>query len=165
MPVTLIVIAHNVRSAHNIGSLMRTCEGLGIEKLYLTGFSPYPPVKNDTRLPHIAQKAGSMINKTALGAENFLLWERLESCSNLLKVLKKQGYTLTALEQSKDSTPLQLFKPPAKLALLIGNEVKGLEKNLLKLTDEILEIPMRGQKESFNVSSASAMAIYTLLSK
>lgn len=158
----IVVIAHNIRSAHNIGSIFRTCDGLGVNKLYLSGYSPYPLTSNDTRLPHIAAKLTAQINKTALGAEQTVQFEHATNIDQLVAKLKKNGFELYALEQDTKSTPIYAARPAAKTALLLGEEVNGIEPDLLKMVDHILEIPMYGQKESFNVSVATGIALYAL---
>ncbi|HEY4160566.1 MAG TPA: TrmH family RNA methyltransferase [Candidatus Saccharimonadales bacterium] len=157
---TIVVIAHDIRSTHNVGSLLRTCEGLGVSKLYFTGYTPYPPVAHDTRLPHLAEKLGRQIHKTALDAETLVDWEYAPDISMLLDTLKRDGFQLAALEQSSGSTPLQTYQPSANVALLLGREVEGIEPELLAQCDITLEIPMFGHKESFNVVQAAAMALY-----
>jgi tRNA G18 (ribose-2'-O)-methylase SpoU len=160
---SLVVIAHDIRSRHNVGSLLRTAEGLGIDTVYLTGYTPYPLLaEDDRRLPHLAAKETKEIAKTALGAENTQDWARAESVTDLIAKLKADGYTLAALEQTADSTMLPDYAPPAKIALLLGREVEGIEPELLKLTHIALEIPMFGSKESFNVVQAAAIALYHL---
>lgn len=158
----IIVIAHDIRSSHNIGSLLRTADGFGVAKVYLTGYSPYPMQANDTRLPHIARKVTDQIRKTALGAEESTPWEHHSDIHSLLITLKNQGYTIAGLEQDDTSTSLPDFIPPNKIALLLGREVEGIEPELLKLCDNRIEIPMYGQKESFNVTQAAAVAMYSL---
>jgi 23S rRNA (guanosine2251-2'-O)-methyltransferase len=156
----IILIAHNVRSAHNVGSLLRTCEGLGIHRVYLTGYTPYPHTNSDARLPHLSQKIDKQISKTALGAEREDIWQQSPAIEPVLENLRKDGYRIVALEQISTSQALPDFKPPQKLVLLVGREVEGLEESILALCDEALEIPMFGQKESFNVVQAAAMALY-----
>jgi 23S rRNA (guanosine2251-2'-O)-methyltransferase len=157
---TIVLIAHNLRSCHNVGSLLRTAEGLGVSKVYLTGYTPYPVTSGDSRMPHLSAKIHKQISKTALGAEETQPWERLETIDELLPVLREAGYTLAAIEQAADSIPLPSFKPPQKVALLVGREVEGVEQEVLKQMDLALEIPMFGQKESFNVVQAAAMGLY-----
>jgi len=159
---TLVLIAHNLRSAHNVGSLLRTCDGLGVDKVYLTGYTPYPLHTDDARMPHLAQKTDRQIAKTALGAEKFLNWQYLTDVRAVINDLKKQSFAILALEQALGSVKLPGFKPPAKLALIVGREVEGIEPEILVLCDQILEIPMLGSKESFNVVQAAAMALYQL---
>lgn len=156
----IIVIAHNLRSTHNVGSLLRTAEGLGVEKVFLTGYTPYPIQANDERLPHLAAKLHKQIKKTALDAEEQISWQHADSIEPILMDLKQQGYTVAAIEQTADSIELPDFKVPEKLALLVGREVEGIEPEVLALCDHILEIPMFGRKESFNVVQAAAMALY-----
>jgi len=158
--ITLVV--HNVRSAHNVGSILRTADGLGMDKVYLTGYTPHPPSAKDKRLPHMAQKIGRQINKTALGAEETVAWQYEPDIMSAIKKLKDAGYSLAALEQTTEAISIADFKPPAKLALLVGNEVGGLEKAVLGLCDIHLQIPMSGKKESFNVAIAAAIALYHL---
>lgn len=156
----IIVVAHNIRSTHNIGSLFRTCEGFGVEKIILSGYSPYPHTKNDTRLPHIAEKLSSQIHKTALGAETMVPFEYTEVPD--IDALRLHGYRIVGLEQAKKSILLSDYKPREKIALIIGEEVHGIPEEMLELCDDIIEIPMVGQKESFNVSVASGIALYAL---
>lgn len=155
------LIAHNLRSTHNIGSLLRTAEGLGIEKVYLTGYTPYPEGQpNDDRLPHLSTKIHKQIQKTALGAESSQPWQYQTDINSALRDLRKDGYTIAALEQTKQSVTLPAYTPPEKIAIIVGREVEGVEPEVIELTDLQLEIPMAGSKESFNVAQAAAMALY-----
>lgn len=156
----IVLIAHNIRSTHNIGSIFRTCDGFGVKKIILSGYSPYPRIMNDGRLPHIADKLTQQIHKTALGAETMVDFEHQECLD--LDLLKKDGFVIVGLEQDNRSISLKNYTSPKKIALLIGEEVNGLTKDLLKKCDEIIEIPMIGKKESFNVSVATGIALYQL---
>lgn len=156
----IIVIAHNIRSIHNVGSIFRTAEGFGVQKIILSGYTPYPRIENDTRLPHIADKLTAQIHKTALGAEKIVPFTYLETLD--LGTLDLAGYRLIALEQDDQSTNLRDYDPPAKIALLLGEEVHGITPELLAQVDDIVEIPMQGKKESFNVSVAAGIALYAL---
>jgi 23S rRNA (guanosine2251-2'-O)-methyltransferase len=156
----LVLVAHNLRSAHNVGSLLRTAEGLGVGKVWLTGYSPYPLSDEDGRLPHLARKTHNQIAKTALGAEKVVPWQHSEDIETVIADLKSRGFTVAGLEQTPAAVPLPGFKPPAKLAIIVGREVEGLEPEILALCDTVLEIPMPGRKESFNVAAAAAMALY-----
>ena len=158
--VKITVIAHNIRSTFNIGSIFRTADGLGVEEIILSGYSPYPSHPEDTRLPHISSKLTNQIHKTALGAESIVPFRVTKTPP--IDELREAGYRIVALEQSAHSTPLHLYKTPSKIALLIGEEVTGIDPNLLQLSDDIIEIPMLGKKESFNVSVATAIALYQL---
>lgn len=156
----LILIAHNLRSSHNVGSLLRTAEGLGVDQVYLTGYTPYPTAKNDPRMPHLSAKINRQIEKTALGAEITQAWRHIEQIEPLVNDLKHQGYTVAALEQTKSAVELPAYTPPEKLAIIVGREVEGVELEVLALTDLQLVIPMFGSKESYNVVQAAAMALY-----
>jgi len=157
----IIVIAHNIRSTHNIGSIFRTCEGFGVSKIILSGYSPYPRLAVDSRLPHISEKLTLQIHKTALGAEAMISFEHQETPN--FKVLKDDGYTIIGLEQDKRSVMLNDYVKPDKIALLLGEEVHGITNDMLKNCDDLIEIPMVGQKESFNVSVATGIALYALI--
>ena len=156
----IIVIAHNIRSTHNVGAIFRTAEGFGISKIILSGYTPYPQTNSDTRLPHIAEKLTKQISKTALGAEAIVPFEYLELPP--LDDLKTDGYTVIALEQAENSIALAYYSPPQKVALLLGEEVEGITQELLAQCEAIIEIPMVGKKESFNVSVATGIALYAL---
>lgn len=156
----IVIIAHDLRSVHNVGSLLRTAEGLGVSQIYLSGYTPYPKQPDDKRLPHLADKLTRQIHKTALGSELLVNVTYEDSVETILARLKQRGYELAALEQTAASIDLSSFKPPDKLAILIGNEVEGISQSLLAKCDYALEIPMFGKKESFNVVQATAMALY-----
>ncbi|NTW62054.1 RNA methyltransferase [Candidatus Saccharibacteria bacterium] len=156
----IIVIAHNIRSTHNIGSIFRTCEGFGVKKLIISGYSPYPKAPNDSRLPHIYNKLTEQIHKTALGAENMVPF-----CYQPQPDFDKihdDGYSIVGLEQDDSSIVLNKFNKPAKIALLLGEEVHGITADLINQCDYLVEIPMQGKKESFNVSVATGIALYGL---
>ncbi len=156
----IVVIAHNIRSTHNVGSIFRTCEGFGVTQLILSGYTPYPPVPEDTRLPHIIRKLASQIHKTALGAETMVPFTYSDSPP--LADLKNAGYRLVALEQDARSIPLHTYHASGKIALLLGEEVAGVAPELLSACDVIVEIPMAGNKESFNVSVSAGIALFQL---
>lgn len=156
----IVLIAHNIRSTHNIGALFRTAEGFGVSRIILSGYTPYPELPEDSRLPHISSKLTLQIHKTALGAETMVPFI-YEPEPNLAK-LKLEGYRIVGLEQDKRSKLLSTYKSPDKIALLIGEEVEGISPELLNVCEDIIEIPMVGQKESFNVSTAAGIALYQL---
>jgi tRNA G18 (ribose-2'-O)-methylase SpoU len=156
----IILIAHNLRSTHNVGSLLRTAEGLGVQKVILSGYTPHPMRDNDRRLPHIAGKIAKDINKTALGAENLVKWEFHADILPVIAKLKKDGYVVAALEQTDDAHLLHKYHPPNKIVIVLGREVEGIEPEILDACDTALEIPMFGKKESYNVVQAAAMALY-----
>jgi len=159
----IIVIAHNIRSTHNVGAIFRTAEGFGISKIILSGYTPYPRLIKDSRLPHIAEKLTKQISKTALGAESIVPFEYLEQPP--LTELKTAGYRIVALEQAPNSIPMAEYSPSEKTVLLLGEEVEGITAELLAECEDIIEIPMVGKKESFNVSVATGIALYQLTAR
>ena len=156
----IIVIAHNIRSTHNIGAIFRTAEGFGISKIILSGYTPHPKTSQDTRLPHIAEKLHKQIHKTALGAEDIVPFEYQEAPN--LQHLRDAGFRIVGLEQAPTSILLTAYQAPSKIALILGEEVNGIPEPLLLECDDIVEIPMKGIKESFNVSVAAGIALYAL---
>lgn len=160
----IIVIAHNIRSTHNVGAIFRTCEGFGVKKIICSGYTPYPSLTGgETRLPHIAEKLTKKIHKTALGAEAIVPFEHLTSPP--LESLQEDGWRVVGLEQDARSIMLPDYTPPDKVALLLGEEVNGIESDMRQACDDLIEIPMKGTKESFNVSVAAGIALYDLSSK
>ena len=147
----LRVLADNIRSMHNIGSLFRTSDAFRVDKIILCGISGTPPH------PEIA--------KSALGAEESVDWSySADSLSEVMK-LKEEGWTVCVLEQAHESVPLQDFKPSAaqdKLLLVAGNEVNGVDQRIVDMADVVLEIPQEGTKHSLNVSTSAAIALYHL---
>lgn len=156
----IVVIAHNIRSTHNVGAIFRTAEGFGVTKIILSGYTPYPTTPHDLRLPHISDKLTTQIHKTALGAEAMVPFEYSELPP--LQTLKNDGYRIVGLEQADRSINLKDYETPEKVALMIGEEVHGIEQDLLDQCQDIIEIPMVGKKESFNVSVATGIALYQL---
>jgi len=142
------VICDNIRSLENIGSIFRTSDALGINKIFLCGISGTPPHPK--------------ISKTALGAENWIEWEHHRKCWRLVEKLKKEKVLIVALEQTKNSFPCDKFKAKFPLALVIGNEIKGVSKSILKRADKIVYLPMFGKKESLNVSVSFGIAAYEI---
>jgi len=149
MKEQFVTILPNIRSLYNIGSIFRTADAAGIDKIYLTGYSGRPD-----RQPQIA--------KTALGAEKSVAWEYHYHTWQVIEDLKKQGFQIIALEQTKTSIDYRKYKPQQKVALLVGNEKTGLSKQILKRCDKIIHLPMKGQKESLNVAVAFGIISYYL---
>lgn len=156
----IIVIAHNIRSTHNVGAIFRTSEGFGVTKIILSGYTPYPLIAGDSRLPHISRKLTGQIHKTALGAETIVPFEYQETSD--FDKLRADGFTIVGLEQDTRSVMLPDYQPPEKIALLLGEEVEGITDDLREKCDDLIEIPMHGQKESFNVSVAAGIALYAI---
>lgn len=157
----IILIAHNIRSTHNVGSIFRTAEGFGVNKIICSGYTPHPTYQGDTRLPHLSDNITRQIHKTALGAESLVPFEYQESPK--LDALRQAGFTIVGLEQDSSSVLLNVFSTPQKIALILGEEVNGIDDDLRKACDILVEIPMRGKKESFNVSVAAGIALYGIL--
>lgn len=155
----MIAILHNIRSQFNVGSIFRTSDAAGVEKLLLCGITPAP-------LDRFGRPNTKML-KVSLGAENSVAWESIKSTVALLKRLKKDGFTLIALELSPravDYATLRLTPEEAKkTAIILGGEVKGLSPAILAQADHIAQIPMRGTKESLNVAVAYGIMAYALL--
>jgi len=158
----VVLIAHDIRSSHNIGSLARSADGFGVKTIYCTGFTPYINNDADERLPHIQRKIALDIHKTALGAEDTVDIRHRGNLEALIEELRRLGFTIIGLEQSKTSKPLKTFGGSKTLALILGSETTGLTADIIELCDQILEIPMLGDKESLNVSVAGAIAMYEL---
>lgn len=159
----MVSILYNIRSLHNVGSIFRTSDAAGVERLYLCGYTPAPVDKHN--------RPESRLVKTALGAEQYIPWEkiagRIAGTVKLIKRLKEEGYKVLAVEQSGNSVPFHKLKYKKKefnkLALVMGNEVKGLPPSVLKAVDTVIEIPMFGKKESLNVSVAYGIAVYEIV--
>ena len=140
------IIAHNIRSLYNVGTIFRTADALQVSKIFLTGYTGCPPRKE--------------IAKVALGAENIVPWEAVKNISSLFKRLQKDKIKIIALEKTATSLDYLDFVPTFPLALLLGNEVRGVSVSLLKKSDQVISLPMKGTKESLNVGVAMAVASY-----
>lgn len=147
------VVLHNIRSLYNVGSVFRSCDAFGISELLLSGYTPTPP-----RIE---------ISKTAIGAEEFVKWSYRENPMDMFNSLKQKGYTIIGLEQTAESIPLTKFNPSSfdKLCLVMGNEVTGIDDEILHEIDYFVSIPQFGHKHSLNVSVATAVVLYALLEK
>lgn len=150
-----ILILHNIRSNHNVGSIFRTADSVSVSKIFLTGYSATP-------LDRFKKEVKEVV-KTALGAEKTISWEKVKSVTTLIKKLKKEGFQIIAIEQDKKSVDYKKVNPNSKVVFILGNEVDGIEKKILKLSDVIAEIPMSGKKESLNVSVATGVALFRIL--
>ena len=154
----LIAVLDNIRSLYNVGSIFRTADAFSVDKIYLSGYTPAP----------IGEKQKREIHKTALGAEEFIEWEKFGKTWKLLENLKKQGFYIIALETDKKAIDISKFNSrigKKKVVLVVGNEVKGLSKEVLKRCDKIVKIPMLGKKESLNVGVAFGVATFWLAKK
>ena len=148
------LILDNIRSLENIGSIFRTADALGVSKIYLCGISAKQPSwANKKQLPE-------KVVKTALGAEKTIDFEYYRQTGRAIDKLKKQGFKIIALEQAKNAIDYRKLKPKFPIALVLGNEVKGIPQRILKKCGKIIYLPMSGQKESLNVSVAFGAAGY-----
>jgi len=144
----LVLLAHNIRSLWNVGSLFRTCDAFGVSKLILTGYTAQPPRRE--------------ISKTALGAEEYVAWEYHRDPLKVINELRNDGYTIVALEQTDDAQTLSKFLATKQMCLVVGHEVTGVPKEILVLCNAKVQIPMKGKKESLNVAVAAGVALYSL---
>ncbi len=148
----IILILPNIRSCHNVGAMFRTADAFGISKLYLTGYTATPPK--------------IQIDKVSLGAEKWMEWEKREDIQPLVQELKEQEYSIVGLEKTNTSLEISDWRIKIgnikKVALIVGNEVDGIDDDTLALCDEVVHIPMLGKKESLNVSIAAGIAMYAL---
>ncbi|MDQ5902288.1 MAG: hypothetical protein QG606_504 [Patescibacteria group bacterium] len=154
-----VLIIHNVRSAANVGSMFRTADGAGIQEIWLTGYTPSPAKPSQKYLT----KAEKSLAKSALGAEYFVAWRKNPSIGNVITRLRLTGHCIIGLEQDKQSRPLtSIIEENVSFALIVGNEVRGLDRRILRQCDAIGELPMYGKKNSLNVSVACGIALYAL---
>lgn len=147
------LLVHNIRSLHNVGSIFRSADAFGISEIILSGHSPVPPRPE--------------INKTAIGAEEYVKWQYFEEGTEAIDQLKKDGYYLVGLEQTTKSTNLPDFEAKAheKICIVLGSEVSGIDDELIPLMDEFVAIPQFGHKHSLNVSVAAGVILYAMLEK
>ena len=152
----MLLVLHNIRSVHNVGSIFRTSDAAGVDEIILSGYTPTPLDR--------FQQPRKDFTKVSLGAEKTVPWQYVKTLSATLKQLQRENYLLVAIEQDTNSIPLFDWQPPTNrpLAVFVGNEVRGISKPLLKKCDVILEIPMRGKKESLNVSVTAGIALFAL---
>lgn len=147
----LHLIANDIRSAENVGSLFRTCDSLGVAKLWLTGYTPTPEHPR--------------VKKTALGAERAVEWEQATDILAVIKTLRHDSFRIIALERDPRASDLLGYRPRDKTALLLGNEVTGVPPSLLSECNDIVQITHHGIKESLNVSVAAGIASYWMLNR
>ena len=149
------ILLHNIRSTHNVGSIFRTSDALGVTKIYLSGYSPTPFDR--------FKKPRKDIAKVALGAEKNIPWQYVTDPKILIKKLKELKFQIVGLEQSAESVDYKKVKAKYPVLFVMGSEVEGISKNILSLCDVIAEIPMIGSKESLNVSVAFGVALFRIL--
>ena len=164
----LVLVLDNIRSTYNVGAILRTAEGFGVSRIILSGYTPR--VHDGSLLPHLRDKLDHEIHKTALGAEDML---DIYSCGDIFQELnnyKKDGWQIIGLENNIDIGTIYKLNSDElrsrlsdKVVLVLGEEVNGISTSLYELIDLFVEIPMKGQKESFNVSVAAGIAMYGLM--
>ena len=150
------LLLHNIRSAYNVGAIFRTADAVGVSKIYLSGYTPAPVDRFGRQRKDIS--------KVSLGAEKVVDWECVKDVHDLIKRMKKDKVKIIGLEQYERSIDYRKAKITGRNLIIIGNEVDGMEKGILDLCDEIVEIPMKGKKESLNVSVAVGIFLYQILS-
>ena len=164
----LILVLDNIRSTYNVGAILRTAEGFGVERAILSGYTPR--VHDVRMLPHLREKLDREIHKTALGAEDMLDIYACDDIMQELGQLREEGYRIVGLENNIDTDNLYRLDEPGlrellgeKVVLVLGEEVHGIDYSLHDIIDLFVEIPMKGRKESFNVSVAAGIAMCGLL--
>jgi tRNA G18 (ribose-2'-O)-methylase SpoU len=150
------VLLHNIRSAHNVGSIFRTADAAGVSEIILSGYTPTPLDR--------FQRPQKEIAKTALGAEHTIPWTQVRNVTAALKRLRDEGYIIAGVEQDARAIDYRTFSPNNAVAYVLGNEVRGLSQSLRNRCDVLIEIPMHGKKESLNVSVAAGIALFASLS-
>ncbi len=145
-PLPFVVLLNDIRSLYNVGSIFRTCDGIGVEKIWLCGITGYPP--------------DSQITKTALGAETRVPWSHAYDAVSVVRDLKKNGYQIVLLEQTDSSVSYHDFLPTPPVCLILGNEIEGVSDQLVDLADASVEIEMAGHKNSLNVGVALGIVGY-----
>ncbi len=150
----IIVVLDNIRSAHNVGAIFRTCEGRGVQRIILGGYTPAPRDRFGREVVEI--------KKTSLGASQMVPWQSLGDVEVITELGKLQieGYQIVAVEQAKNSVSLPNFLPTGKTVYIFGNEITGVSEDLLAKSDVIVEIPMAGQKESLNISVSVGIVLF-----
>ncbi len=148
------LVLHNIRSCHNVGSIFRTADAVGVSKIFICGETPSPIDRFG--------RARKDIAKVSLGAEKSVEWEYVKDIHELLTNLKKEKYSIFALEQDERSVDYRKVKVGKLSLLILGNEVNGISKDILDKCDEIIEIPMRGEKESLNVAVSAGVALFSI---
>ncbi len=164
MRFPVAVLLHNIRSTHNVGSIFRTADAAGVSRIYLSGYTPTPIDRFGRTRKDIA--------KTALGAEHTIPWEHHTTPSRIISRLKKEGWDIVGIEQSPRSVDYRKFsagggsssggKVKKPTLFILGNEVDGIPKGILKACDSVVEIPMHGKKESLNVSVATGIILFSV---
>jgi 23S rRNA (guanosine2251-2'-O)-methyltransferase len=149
--IPIIIVLENIRSGYNVGSVFRTADAFLLEAIYICGYTAHPPHKE--------------IKKTALGAEETVVWKYFKKIEECINELRSSGYSIYAVEQALNSRPLHRvdFTTGDKLAVIFGNEVEGVEQSTIELTDGCIEIPQLGMKHSLNIATAAGVVLWELV--
>ena len=147
------VLLNNIRSAHNVGSIFRTCDAFLIDEIILCGITATPP--------------NNEIRKTALGSTDSVKWSYTENIEDAVLILKEEKFNIISIEQADKSTPIENIKlnQNEKYAIIFGNEIKGVDQNIINISDDVVEIPQYGTKHSLNVSVSAGIVIWDFFSK
>lgn len=156
----ITLVLDNLRSCHNVGSIIRTADGFGQRRFVFLGTTPHPRLPGDRRLAHQSLKQTKQIAKTALGAEQNIQGLYCAKTQDFLQA--KKDWPIVCLEQTPDGRPLREYRLERPVYLVVGNEIDGVSEELLDCSSERLTIPMSGDKESFNVAVAAGIALYQL---
>ncbi len=151
------LLLHDIRSVYNVGAIFRTADAVGVSKIYLTGYTPTPLDRFNQPRKDFA--------KCSLGAELSVPWEYAKSPSAVLKRLAAKGFQVVSVEQVPGSVDYKKAKPAARSVVVLGNEVSGVSRSILAKSDLIVEIPMRGKKESLNVSVSAGIVLFRLFDR
>ncbi|PIR47022.1 MAG: RNA methyltransferase [Candidatus Vogelbacteria bacterium CG10_big_fil_rev_8_21_14_0_10_45_14] len=160
LPITMTQISlllHDIRSVHNVGSILRTADAAGVSRVYLSGYTPIP-------IDRFGRKRRDM-QKVSLGAEDSVPWEFVEDPLNLIEKMQREGYEVVCLEQRKGSTDHREFHCTRRTLLVVGTETTGVSENLIEASNRVIEIKQYGKKESLNVSVALGIALFQLRSQ
>jgi tRNA G18 (ribose-2'-O)-methylase SpoU len=149
--IPVIAVLENIRSAYNVGSVFRTADAFLLQSVYICGYTAKPPHKE--------------IRKTALGADETVMWKPFPTAALAIEALRQEGYKIYAVEQTENSISLQTFEPREKIAVIFGNEVTGVEQSSIALCDGTIEIPQLGMKHSLNISVAAGIVLWELAKK
>ncbi len=158
----LRLILSDIRSAHNVGAILRTADACKVTQVYACGLTPYPEAPADKRPAHVASSNSRAIAKTALGAELSMPVLHFSDTLSAIREAKGSGFKIIVLEQSEKSLNLYHYHPEDPIALVVGNEITGVHPGILDTADTVIELPMLGRKESLNVSVATGIALYHL---
>lgn len=148
------MLLHDIRSSHNVGSLLRTGDAIGVSRVYLSGYTPLPVDR--------FKRPNKEIAKTALGAEDTIPWNHCDGFEEVLTLAKQDGFVIIGLEQDERAVDYKKIDTPEKALLVVGSEVEGMAPELRALCDTLIEIPMYGKKESLNVAVAAGIALFRL---